>query len=302
MKKREKLNFILLLYIGLICMPNSFAQELKAHVSINTKSIQGADASLFNKLEQEMTVFLNERKWTNFQFKQEEKINCNVQLILDGKEGDVYSGRLVLQISRPVFNSTYTSNLLTVQDDDVSFPYSQSQSFDFDENSFMWNLSAILGFHIYYALGVYFASFSPQGGADFFNQCQNIINYSQGKGTGWAANDSRIKRNRYWMWENITNPSYDAFLDFYYQYHRHGMDYLASDLNKGVNNILTSIKSLQELNRSKSGLYLTSLIVTSKSTEFFNVFSGASETIRAEAKELLTQLDPVNAGKYAKLE
>ena len=298
MKKREKLNFI----IGLICMPNSFAQELKAHVSINTKSIQGADASLFNKLEQEMTVFLNERKWTNFQFKQEEKINCNVQLILDGKEGDVYSGRLVLQISRPVFNSTYTSNLLTVQDDDVSFPYSQSQSFDFDENSFMWNLSAILGFHIYYALGVYFASFSPQGGADFFNQCQNIINYSQGKGTGWAANDSRIKRNRYWMWENITNPSYDAFLDFYYQYHRHGMDYLASDLNKGVNNILTSIKSLQELNRSKSGLYLTSLIVTSKSTEFFNVFSGASETIRAEAKELLTQLDPVNAGKYAKLE
>ena len=302
MKKREKLNFILLLYICLICMPNSFAQELKAHVSINTKSIQGADASLFNKLEQEMTVFLNERKWTNFQFKQEEKINCNVQLILDGKEGDVYSGRLVLQISRPVFNSTYTSNLLTVQDDDVSFPYSQSQSFDFDENSFMWNLSAILGFHIYYALGVYFASFSPQGGADFFNQCQNIINYSQGKGTGWAANDSRIKRNRYWMWENITNPSYDAFLDFYYQYHRHGMDYLASDLNKGVNNILTSIKSLQELNRSKSGLYLTSLIVTSKSTEFFNVFSGASETIRAEAKELLTQLDPVNAGKYAKLE
>ena len=283
-------------------IPNSFAQELKAHVTINTKSIGGADASLFTKLEQEMTAFLNERRWTNFQFKQEEKINCNVQLILDGKEGDVYNGRLVFQMSRPVFNSTYTSNLMTLQDDDVSFPYTSSQSFDYDENSFMWALSAILGFHVNFALGILFDSFSYQGGTEFFNQCQNIINYSQGKGSGWAGNDSKIKHNRYWMWENITNPSYEVYRKFYYQYHRHGMDILSSDLNKGVDNILTCIKELQELNKTKSGLYLTSLIVTSKSTEFINVFSGAPEITRTEAKETLIQLDPVNASKYEKLE
>lgn len=299
MKTIKTIGFICIL---LCCMHCSYAQELIAHVTINSKSIQGADASLFNKLEQEMTVFLNERKWTQYQFKTEEKISCNVQLILDSKDGDNYTGRLIMQISRPVFNSTYTSNLLTVQDDDVSFPYTSSQSFDYDDNSFMWNLSAILGFHIYYALGVYFASFSPNGGTEFFNQCQNIINYSQEKGKGWAGNDSRIKRNRYWMWENITNPSYSTYFQFYYQYHRQGMDLLSSDLSKGVSNILKSIKELQELNRSKSGLYLTSLIISSKSTEFFNVFSGAEETVRLEAKEVLTQLDPANANKYSKLE
>ena len=41
--------------------------------------------------------------------------------------------------------------------------------------------------------------------------------------------------------------------------------------------------------------------MTSKSTELINVFSGASEAIRKEAKQTLTQLDPANANKYSKL-
>ena len=81
------------------------AQELLAHVSINTKNIQGEDAALFTRLEQEMTTFINERRWTNLNFKQEERIKCNVQLILDSKNGDQYTGRLIFQMSRPVFKS-----------------------------------------------------------------------------------------------------------------------------------------------------------------------------------------------------
>jgi hypothetical protein len=42
--------------------------------------------------------------------------------------------------------------------------------------------------------------------------------------------------------------------------------------------------------------------MTSKSAELINVFSGSSEKIRHEAQQLLTQLDPANANKYAKLE
>ncbi|MBO7624864.1 MAG: DUF4835 family protein, partial [Bacteroidales bacterium] len=160
----KTLRFIPLFLLLLAAPWSGRAQELLAHVTINTKSIQGADASLFTRLEQEMTTFLNERRWTNLNFKQEERIKCNVQLIVDSKNGDLYSGRLVFQMSRPVFNSTYTSNLLTVQDDEVTFPYTSSQGFDYDDNSFMWNLSAITGFYVNFLLGIYFDSFSPLGG------------------------------------------------------------------------------------------------------------------------------------------
>ena len=176
--KTIRLFFILMFSAALSVQ----AQEMLAHVSINTKNIQGEDAALFTRLEQEMTSFINERRWTGLNFKQEERIRCNVQLILDGKNGDTYSGRLIFQISRPVFNSTYSSNLLTVQDDEVTFPYSESQGFDYDDNSFMWNLSAVTGFYVNLLLGIYFDSFSPMGGTPFFNQCQTIIGYSQNQG------------------------------------------------------------------------------------------------------------------------
>ena len=297
----KTLRFIPLFLLLLAAPWSGRAQELLAHVTINTKSIQGADASLFTRLEQEMTTFLNERRWTNLNFKQEERIKCNVQLIVDSKNGDLYSGRLVFQMSRPVFNSTYTSNLLTVQDDEVTFPYTSSQGFDYDDNSFMWNLSAITGFYVNFLLGIYFDSFSPLGGSPFFNQCQTIIGYSQNQGSGWAGSDSKSKRNRYWLWENYTNPSYVDYRNFYYQYHRLGMDMLAGNLNEGVSTILESLKKIQDIHKSKSSLYFTSVMMTSKSAELVNVFSGASETIRSEAKQTLTQLDPANASKYAKL-
>lgn len=288
--------------IAICCLGEIQAQELLAHVTINTKSIQGENSALFKRMEQEMTTFINERRWTNLNFKQEERIKCNVQLILDGKSGDNYSGRIIFQMSRPVFNSTYSTNLLTVQDDEVSFPYTESQGFDYDDNSFMWNLSAITGFYINFLLGIYFDSFSPMGGTPFFNQCQNIISYSQNQGTGWAGSDSKSKRNRYWLWENYTNPSYTEFRQFYYQYHRLGMDLLASNLNDGVSTILESLKKIQEINKKKSNLFFTSVMVTSKSAELINVFSGAPENIRHEAHSILNQLDPANASKYSKLE
>jgi hypothetical protein len=80
-----------------------------------------------------------------------------------------------------------------------------------------------------------------------------------------------------------------------------GMDMPAGNLNEGVNTILESLKKIQEIHKSKSNLYFTSVMMTSKSAELVNVFSGASETIRNEAKQTLTQLDPANASKYAKL-
>lgn len=284
------------------CCFSAQAQELMAHVSLNTKNIQGEDAALFTRLEQDMTTFLNERRWTNLNFKQEERIKCNVQLILDGKSGDNYTGRLVFQMSRPVFNSTYTSNLMTVQDDEVSFPYSSSQGFDYDDNSFMWNLSSVTAFYVYYLLGIYFDSFSPMGGTPFFNQCQTIIGYSQNQGSGWAGGDSKSKRNRYWLWENMTNPSYADYRNFYYKYHRQGMDLLSSNLTEGVTSVLDCLKMLQGIAQAKSNLYLTAVLMTSKSAELINVFSGAPEAQRHEAQALLTQLDPANASKYSKLE
>lgn len=276
-----------------------FSQEFKARVTVNTQKIPGIDKTPFTTLEQELTTFINERKWSNQNFKNEEKIECNVNLVIESatKEGKCI-GKLMLQLSRPVYNSSYSSSIFAYQDNDVVFNYTLNQPFEYDDNSFQWSLTAIIGFYMNFFLGLEFDTFSSKGGNPYFSQCQTILNYSQSQGTGW---DPKDKRNRYWLLENMSNPSYNAIRSFNYNYHRLGLDLMHKDIDQALNNILKSMEELNEFNKAKYGVLMYMLIFTAKSDEFVNVFSGASEEKRNRAYELLKQMDPLNESKYAKL-
>ncbi|MDD2622062.1 MAG: DUF4835 family protein [Bacteroidales bacterium] len=293
----KRLLISVLLLTGLI--NTCFTQEFKARVTVNTQKLTGADKTPFTTLEQELASFINERKWSNYNLKNEEKIECNVNLIIESatSEGKCF-GKLMVQLSRPVFNSSYSSSLFTYQDNDISFTYTLNQPFDYDDNSFQWDLTAIIGFYMNLFLGLHFDSFSPQGGSAFYNQSQAIINYSQSRGPGWNSGE---KRSRYWLIENMTNPSYNAIRSFYYSYHRQGLDLMHKDIDQALDNILKAMEELNGFNKTKYGVLMYTLIFTAKSDEFVNVFSGASDEKRNRAYELLKQMDPLNESKYAKL-
>ncbi|HOF16760.1 MAG TPA: DUF4835 family protein [Bacteroidales bacterium] len=276
-----------------------FSQEFKARVSVNTQKLQGADKTPFTALEQELNSFVNERKWTNYNFKSEEKIECNIQLSIEEiVSAGKYNARLLVQLSRPVFNSSYLSSLFAFQDNGVSFTYTLNQPLDYDNNSFQHPLTAIVGFYLNLFLGLTFDSFSQSGGTPYYSQCQTILNYSQANSVGW---DPKEKKNRYWLIENISNPSNQVIRDFYYKYHRLGLDIMHKDIDGALDNILQALEELKQFNQSKSGVMMFSLIFTAKSDELVNVFSGASEEKRHQAYELLKQMDPLNESKYSKL-
>ncbi len=276
-----------------------FSQEFKAKVSVSTQKLQGADKTPFTSLEQELNSFVNERKWSNHNFKSEEKIECNIQLSIEEivSEGK-YNARLLVQLSRPVFNSSYLSSLFAFQDNSVSFNYTLNQPLEYDNNSFQHSLTAIVGFYLNFFLGLTFDSYSQGGGTPYYSQCQTIMNYSQSNAIGW---DPKEKKNRYWLIENISNPSYQVVREFYYKYHRLGLDLMHKDIDAALVNILQTLEELKQFNQSKSGIMIYSLIFTAKSDEFVNVFSGASEDKRQQAYELLKQMDPLNESKYSKL-
>ena len=52
------------------------AQELDARVSINHQQVQGTSTSVFETLKTTLEQFLNDRQWTNMQFKKNERISC----------------------------------------------------------------------------------------------------------------------------------------------------------------------------------------------------------------------------------
>lgn len=282
------------------------AQELLCRVSVVTTNMEGVgvssvDKSIFNTLESELTSFINDKKWSNYTFKPEEKIECSLQLILEKALGnDVYTGKIYIHLSRPVFNSAYTSPLLSYQDNNLQFKYTTNQTFDYDENSYMWTITSIAAFYANLFLGLTFDSYALNGGTLFYNKCQNIISSAPTGESGWSSS-SKERRNRYWLLESLTNPSYETLRQFIYRYHRLGLDVMHKSTEEGVSQILESLELLKKMNSTYPNNAGIAILCMTKASEFVNVFSGASTENKGKAVAILRLLDPSNADKYDKL-
>ena len=78
------------------------AQELNANVTVNHQQIQQTSTGVFEALETALKAFMNERQWTNLQFKPQERINCNFAItVTKYKDGDnSFECKMMVQSSR----------------------------------------------------------------------------------------------------------------------------------------------------------------------------------------------------------
>src|SRR6266700_974825 len=105
----------------------------------------------------------------------QEKIQCNFLLNLQSAEDDnTYKASLTVQAGRPVYNTTYQSQLVNFQDVDVTFKYIEYQPVEFNENRvggtdpLTGNLTAVIAYYVYIILGLDYDSFQLKGGAQYF--------------------------------------------------------------------------------------------------------------------------------------
>ena len=154
-----------------------------------------------------------------------------------------------------MFNSNYTSGLFNYMEgnNDFTFSFNESQPLEFDPNTFYDNLSSTLAYYCYIMLGMYFDSFGPNGGEAFFEMARNI---AQTAGTssnkGWKPSDSQ--KSRYWFVENHTNSAYEALHSVYYFYYRLGLDMMTKDQPTARQNIIESLRYLQQVHKKRSNL------------------------------------------------
>ncbi|GBL34816.1 hypothetical protein EMGBS15_04110 [Filimonas sp.] len=151
----KKIPVILVILFSMISVS---AQEMNCKAIVIADQIQGVEPKIFKTLEKSMGDFINSRKWTSDNFETKEKIECVFTLILnkpiDGVEGG-YVGKLNIQATRPVFNSTYSSTMVNYIDNDVAIKYDQYQTLDFNDNRVSGNdplasnLTALLAYYTY---------------------------------------------------------------------------------------------------------------------------------------------------------
>lgn len=285
---------------------NVAGQELNAKVNVNSSRVGNTvNKSTFQTLQNALTTFLNNRKWTTDNFQPSEKIDCNFLLNLQPtNEANVYSASLTVQAARPIFNSTYLSPIVNYQDEDISFKYIEFQQLEFNENRVagsdaqVSNLTAVFAYYAYMIIAFDYNSFSLKGGAPYFQKAQNIINNApEARGiSGWKAFDG--VRNRYWLTENMLNSRYSIINDIFYNYYRLSFDKMYENENAARGEMLNTLNLLSAFNTDNSNTMINQFFFQGKATELIKVFSKAPTQDRLRAAELLQKMDLTNAGRY----
>jgi len=297
-KKHFLRSFIIVIVLNFIGLQNLKSQELNCQVQINSAQVQISDRTVFERLQSDVFDFMNNKRWTDYQFDSKERIEVNILITINSFDNvENFSGQIQIQSRRPVFNSSYNSVMLNYLDRDLSFKYLPGQPIEFIENTFTTNLASVLAFYAYLIIGLDFDSFAPMGGTPFFEKAQNIIASAQGSDNkGWKSSESQ--RNRFWMIENLLNPSYADVRTGIYQYHRLGLDKMHEDVTVGTTGITNALTNIQKVYRTRPGLFFISLFMTAKSDELVNIFSGAPMQERMRIVPILKNIDPVNSSKY----
>ncbi len=287
----------------LFCSASVSAQELKCQLTVNAQRITGVDPSVFQTMQTALNDFINSKSWTTDQFVPEERIECSIFMnIVESSAQDVYNASITVQLSRPVFNSSYNSPMFNFIDKDCIITYAQNQPLDFNVNQYTSNLTSILGFYAYTLIGLDYETMAKGGGTKYFNMAEQVMNAvptTASDSKGWKPFDSQ--RNRYWLINNLQANKYELFRQALYEYHYLGMDNFYDKPALARQNILNALDKLDKIARDNPNCILLTIFFQAKSDEVVNVFSGADMGEKAKALTLLRRADPSNATKYDKL-
>jgi Domain of unknown function (DUF4835) len=300
------LRFKYYLIIFLVFLPGALsAQELNCNVQISAQRIQGSNRQVFESMQKDLYEFLNNTVWTNHVFSYAERIDCNLLINLtDQLSADEFKGTIQVQLSRPVFNTTYNSTMLNFIDNSFQFKYVEFQPLEFDPTTYRSSLVSVLAYYTYMILGFDYDSFSPLGGTEFFQMAEKIVTNAQNAPEpGWKPYDGSRNRNRYWLVKNVLDKEYEGVRQFIYDYNLNGLDKMESKIAEARTSMVESLKLMQDVYRKKPDpfMYLVQIVMEAKSDELINIFSAAFPEEKSRVVQILTEIDPANKAKYEKI-
>lgn len=295
------------LLVAGICSVSTMAQmsnngELNARITINSDKIQGTDKSVFTTLQTALTEFVNNRRWTDATFAVNERIDCSMTIILSEQSDNSYKGEIQVQATRPVYNSSYLTTLFNYRDTELDFEYAQFEQLEYNENSLSSNLTATVMFYIYVILGLDFDSFSPLGGKAYFERAQQIVNMAQSQGTwsGWKAFDK--DDNRHGLITALTDNTSEKFRNFWYTYHRKGLDEMAGNPDRGRTTIIEALPVLKEVKSARPTSVIMRVFSDAKLDELVLIYSKATTQEKQEGYKLLYELYPTATKRLESLQ
>ena len=283
-------EIILLLFLSISF---AHAQELNAKITINSQAVPSVSRQRFVDLQSTLNQLINEQHWTDATFNNRERIDCSIIITISEMVSEIaFKADIQLTSRRPVYNSSYITQVFNYRDTQFNFDYLQGQSYNFNSMNITDNLVASLAYYAYILIGMDFDTFSLNGGRTYFNKALNIANSAQSLNTiGWEPFSNKI--NRYDLALALTDETSKYFHSLYYTYHRLGLDEMAGNPTRGRISILESVNTnLQGLYQARPSSPLFTVFADAKLEELVKIASEATKEEKAELKKNLLKWFP----------
>ena len=294
------LKSIVAFFIAVIATTSINAQEFNASVTVDSRQTGKPNLQIFSTLEKSVEEFINKSNWIDKNFDEHQKINCSFFIIVNNYEAKSFSASLQVQASRPVFQSTYSSTLINVNDKKFSFNYTEFEPLNYNPNSFDSNLISTISFYLYTILGLDADSFEELGGTAYYEEANKIVAAAKSSGrSGWENRGNSFSRGK--LNQELLSNNFNGLRESFYQYHRKGLDIMSKDKEKAKQVIIQSIKDIRKVDAQRPNATLIRTFFDTKAAEILNILNGGPKADIAEVKSMLYKMAPVHSRKWERL-
>lgn len=277
-----------------------FSQELNCTVQINADKVPQSNKQVFTTLKSAMTDFMNNTQFSSLPFSKDERIECNLILIVESYDNNVITGSLQVLSTRPVYNTNYTTQVLNFKDNQLSFKYIEFEPLTYSENSFNGDLIGTLSFYANLIIGLDSDTFQKLSGTSYLQKANNFVVMAQQSGSkGWKSSEKTI--NRYHLINDILSNSFVSYREALYDYHRLGMDQMLNDPAASKDILYKSILKFENIHKIRPNAIPTRVFFDAKGDEIVSVFSSGPNFKKKDVIESLNKFYPYLSGKWNKI-
>lgn len=275
----------------------AYTQELNCQVTVNTDNITSADRDYLRNFKSDIERYMNTTRFTNEDL-YGDKINVSMNIFFTQVTGsNRYRAEVVIGSTRPVYvgndESDKVTQVLRIKDTQWEFPYVPNQRIYFDEFTFD-PLTDFLDYYAFLVIGFDLSTYKPLDGSRVFQKALNTANAAL---ASTAAGDwqSTSGYSRYGLAEELNNPRNQSILQAYYTYHFDGIDLLATENRKGLDNILGALDAIYKIRQQNPMSLLVKIFFDAKHKEIADAFANYPD---ATVFDKLATYDPEHRSEY----
>ena len=290
--------------LAFMALPScAMSQELNAKVVINTAQIGNTNTEACETFREKVQEFLNTKQWTAVKFNEVERIDCTFNITINkySAQDGAFECTLLLNSSRPVWGSSYTSSLYNTRDQHFNFKFDPADQLEYNPDNLDNQLMALLAYYAHVLIGMDMDTFAPLGGTPVLQTAEDIVSKAENLGySGWSAfNESN---NRFALLNDYMDGSMEAMRQLNYVYHRQGLDQLCDSTEKAHTALVESMELLDQARQARTMSNVPQLFTEYKKEELVNIFSKhENQQERLRVYDILFAINPSQNPSWEKI-